>query len=74
MNCVPPYGTRGHGKVKIIEHMGKNILQILIDKYLGKKTSTLSECLKMNSENEVAIQITPEKIFTYDYSKRMRDI
>ena len=71
----PPYrGIRGHGKVKIIEHMGKDILQILIDKYLGKKTSALSEFLKMNSENEVAIQITPEKIFTYDYSKRMKGI
>jgi len=71
----PPYrGIRGHGKVKIIEHMGKDILQILIEKYLGKKTSTLSEFLKMNSENEVAIQITPEKIFTYDYSKRMKGI
>jgi nitroimidazol reductase NimA-like FMN-containing flavoprotein (pyridoxamine 5'-phosphate oxidase superfamily) len=71
----PPYrGVRGHGKVKVIEHMGKNILEILIDKYLGKKISTLSEFLRNNSENEVAIEITPEKLFTYDYSKRMKGV
>lgn len=70
----PPYrGIRGHGNVKVIEHMGKDILVILIDKYLGKKISTLSEFLRNNSENEVAIEITPEKLFTYDYSKRMKD-
>ncbi len=71
----PPYrGVRGHGKVKVIEHMGKDILGILIDKYLGKKISTLSEFLRNNSENEVAIEITPEKLFTYDYSKRMKGV
>ena len=71
----PPYrGMRGHGKAKVIEHMGKDILDILIDKYLGNKISTLSEFLRNNSENEVAIEISPEKLFTYDYSKRMKDV
>ena len=71
----PPYrGIRGHGKVKIIDNVGKDILKVLIDKYLGNKISTLSEFLKSNSENEVAIEITPDKLLTYDYSKRMKDI
>lgn len=71
----PPYrGMRGHGKAKIIGTMGKDILNILIDKYLGNKISTLSEFLKNNSENEVAIEISPYKLFTYDYSKRMKDV
>ena len=70
----PPYrGVRGHGKVKVIDGMGKEILEILINKYLGKKISTLSEFLRTNSENETAIEITPDKIITYDYSKRMKD-
>jgi nitroimidazol reductase NimA-like FMN-containing flavoprotein (pyridoxamine 5'-phosphate oxidase superfamily) len=70
----PPYrGVRGHGKVKVIEEMGKEVLEILIDKYLGKKISRLSEFLRINSENEAAIEITPQKIFTYDYSKRMKN-
>jgi len=71
----PPYrGIRGHGQVKVVEHLGKDILNILIEKYLGKKISTLSEFLRNNSDNEVAVEITPEKIFTYDYSKRMKDV
>lgn len=71
----PPYrGMRGHGKAKVIEHIGKDILDILIEKYLGNKISTLSEFLRNNSENEVAIEISPEQLFTYDYSKRMKDV
>jgi len=70
----PPYrGVRGHGKVKIIENMGTSILEILIDKYLGNKISKLSEFLRNNSENEVAIEISPDRLHTYDYSKRMKD-
>jgi len=71
----PPYrGIRGHGKVKIIEDIGKDILEILIEKYLGNKISTLSKFLRNNLENEIAIEITYDKLLTYDYSKRMRDI
>jgi hypothetical protein len=43
-------------------------------KYLGEKKSILSEYLKNNAKTEVAIEITPEKIFNYDYSKRMKDV
>ncbi|EGG42999.1 hypothetical protein Nlim_0049 [Candidatus Nitrosarchaeum limnium SFB1] len=71
----PPYkGIRGYGQAKIVENIGENILNILIDKYLGKKISTLSEFLKRNSDTEVAIEITPKKLNTYDYSKRMKDV
>lgn len=71
----PPYkGIRGYGQAKIVESIGENILNILIDKYLGKKISTLSEFLKRNSDTEVAIEITPKKLNTYDYSKRMKDV
>lgn len=71
----PPYrGMRGHGKAKVIENMGNDVLDILINKYLGNKISTLSEFLRNNSENEVAIEISPERLFTYDYSKRMKGV
>ena len=72
---TPPYkGTRGEGKAKILEDMGENVLNQLIEKYLGKKESTLSEFLKSKAGSEVAIEITPNKIFYFDYSRRMRDI
>jgi nitroimidazol reductase NimA-like FMN-containing flavoprotein (pyridoxamine 5'-phosphate oxidase superfamily) len=71
----PPYkGTRGTGIAKIIPSDGERILSILMAKYLGEKKSTLSEYLKSNTKTEVAIEITPQKIFNYDYSKRMKDV
>ena len=71
----PPYkGIRGEGTAKILDQKGKEILEILIQKYLGEKESTLSNFLKNNSNTEVAIEISPQKIFNYDYSKRMKDI
>ena len=70
----PPYkGVRGDGIVKIIEEKGIEILETLMKKYLGEKESTLSKFLRENSKSEVAIEITPNKLFNYDYSKRMKD-
>ena len=71
----PPYkGSRGEGIVKIIPSKGPEILHILVKKYLGEKESTLSKFLESHSKNEIAIEITPKKIFHYDYSKRMKGI
>ena len=71
----PPYkGSRGEGTVKIIPSKGSEILKMLIKKYLGDKESKLSKFLTSHSKNEIAIEITPRKIFHYDYSKRMKGI
>jgi hypothetical protein len=71
----PPYkGTRGEGTVKIMSEKGPDILNVLIEKYLGKKDSILSKFLKQKASSEVAIEITPQKMFHYDYTKRMKDI
>ena len=69
----PPYkGIRGKGFVRIFEDEGSKVLSILIDKYLEKKESKLSQFLERNSKTEVAIEITPRSIFNYDYSERMK--
>ena len=71
----PPYkGSRGEGIAKVLPAKGQEILEILIRKYLGENESTLSKFLKRNSKTEIAIEITPQKIFRYDYSKRMEGI
>ncbi len=71
----PPYkGTRGSGVAKIVEDRGEEILNLVMKKYLGDKVSTLQKILKKNSKNEVAIEITPKKLFHYDYSTRMKDV
>ena len=69
----PPYkGIRGEGSVKILSRKGKSILTVLINKYLGKKNSHLSNFLEKNSSTEVAIEIEPKNVVRYDYSKRMK--
>ena len=69
----PPYkGVRGEGNVQILNETGPYVLDLLMEKYLGEKESTLSKFLRDNSKTEVAIEITPQKIFHYDYSKRMK--
>ena len=71
----PPYKvSRVERTVKIIPSKGSEILKMLIKKYLGDKESTLSKFLTSHSKNEIAIEITPRKIFHYDYSKRMKGI
>jgi len=71
----PPYkGSRGNGVAKIIESDGERILSLLMTKYLGDKPSILSRYLKNNIKTEVAIEITPKKVFNYDYSKRMKGV
>ena len=69
----PPYkGIRGEGIIQIKNETGAYVLDLLIQKYLGEKESNLSKFLRNNSKTEVAIEITPQKIFQYDYSKRMK--
>jgi len=71
----PPYkGIRGEGNVQFLNKTGAYVLDLLIDKYLGEKESTLSKFLKNNSKDEIAIEITPQKVFNYDYSERMKDM
>jgi len=69
----PPYrGVRGRGTVNLLDSLGGCILDALIEKYIIKDSS-LSYALKQKSEDEIAIEITPQKFFTYDYSKRMKN-
>ena len=71
----PPYKVvRVQGTAKILDAKGAEILNVLIDKYLGEKESTLSKFLKNNSKTETAIELTLQKVINYDYSKRMKDV
>jgi nitroimidazol reductase NimA-like FMN-containing flavoprotein (pyridoxamine 5'-phosphate oxidase superfamily) len=70
----PPYrGVRGKGRVRLSEEMGPKVLRILMDKYDIKKNSTLGKFLLSNINNEMVIEIEPVKLFTWDYSDRMKD-
>ena len=70
---IPPYrGIRGQGKTIIKKELGIEILQTVIEKYLQKKDKDLTTYLLKSKEKEVAIEITPIKIFYWDYTNRMK--
>ena len=70
----PPYkGVRGQGQVKLRKDIAIQILELLIDRYLGNRDSSLAKLLLEKRDNELAIEITPINLFTWDYSKRMKD-
>ena len=71
----PPYqGVRGTADVEIIGQAGAETLERLIERYLKSDQSELAQWLLSRSETEVALRITPKRFFTWDYSKRMKDI
>jgi nitroimidazol reductase NimA-like FMN-containing flavoprotein (pyridoxamine 5'-phosphate oxidase superfamily) len=70
---IPPYrGVRGHGIARINESRGKEILEILLDRYGIGRSSPLGKVLLSKSDDEVAIEIQPVRIFNWDYTRRMR--
>jgi len=71
----PPYcGIRGQALASIDQHRGGEILGLLLDRYLGGRESALAETLLKNSADEVAIRLDPVKIFSWDFSERMKGI
>jgi general stress protein 26 len=71
----PPYcGVRGQAIATLDEEMGEQILEQLLERYLGGTDNTLSRNLLEKSENEVAIILKPVNAFTWDFSDRMEDV
>ena len=69
-----PYkGIRGHGTVKLREDIAVDILNLLIDRFIGNRESFLSRYLLKRKNDEIAIEISPTKLFPWDYSKRMNN-
>ena len=69
----PPYiGIRGNANVILRKDVAADTLKKLITRYLGNEDSSLAKLLLSQSDNEVAIQIVPFQIFTWDYSDRMK--
>ena len=70
----PPYcGVRGQGMVTLDSQLGPEILQHLLIRYLGSTDSPLARRLLAQSQLEVAIIIQPIKVFTWNYTSRMKD-
>jgi hypothetical protein len=71
----PPYcGVRGQAIASIDETIGGEVLNLLLERYLGSTNNSLARNLLAKLDEEVAIVLKPVNVFTWDFSSRMRDI
>ena len=70
----PPYkGIRGQGRIKIDLKKGDIILEALLDKYNVRTDSKLAKFLLSRIKDEVALIIKPNQLYSWDFSKRMKN-
>ncbi|MFB6165338.1 MAG: pyridoxamine 5'-phosphate oxidase family protein [Haloarculaceae archaeon] len=68
----PPYcGVRGNGTAALSADDRKATLRALIERYLGDIDSTLAEWLLADDREEIRVRITPEVLYSWDYTDRM---
>ena len=68
---APYKGVRGRGKVSITGAVNNPVLPLLVDKYLGSRTSPLAFSLLSREETELTLVIKPSWMTSWDYSRRM---
>jgi hypothetical protein len=72
---LPPYcGIRGQAKARVDPEIGLEILEDLLDRYLGGHNNPLAEKLLEGAEDEVALVLTPVNCFQWDFSQRMASV
>jgi hypothetical protein len=72
---LPPYcGVRGQAIASIDEKIGAEILEGLLERYLGSTDNALGRNLLAKSNQEVAIILKPVSVYTWDFSSRMKDV
>ena len=70
----PPYcGVRGRGSTTVVPDDDKSTLRGLLERYLGGTDSALARQLLDPDRDEVAIRIDPERVYSWDFTDRMRD-
>jgi nitroimidazol reductase NimA-like FMN-containing flavoprotein (pyridoxamine 5'-phosphate oxidase superfamily) len=68
----PPYrGVRGQALASLHDERGPETLALLIDLYLGDRTSELARWLLGRAESETAIALEPRSLVSWDYRERM---
>lgn len=72
---TPPYcGLRGQARARIDPGLGGEILDELIQRYLGGEDNQLARNLLKYREEEVALVLTPVTLFQWDFSSRMEQV
>lgn len=68
----PPYkGVRGRGRATVSPDEDKELLRALLERYLGGTDNPTGNRLLRPERDEVRLRIEPERLYTWDYSKRM---
>lgn len=71
----PPYrGVRGNGRAEIGPDPDKAVLRSLLERYLDGTDSRLANRLLDDDREEVAIRLEPDRLYSWDFSDRMRDV
>ena len=71
---APPYrGVRGSGRARVVEDRGVEMLERLLGRYRVDRDSEFARWLWSRREDEVALRIDPERLFTWDFGDRMGD-
>jgi hypothetical protein len=72
---LPPYcGVRGQAKAEIDPDLGPQVLEDLLNRYLGDLENPLAQTLLKNQQNEVAIVLDPVNSFRWDFTPRMQEV
>lgn len=69
---MPYCGLRGQARAAIDRVQGPEILEKLLDRYLGGTGSPLAQKLLAKSETEAALILEPVNLFTWDFTPRMK--
>jgi hypothetical protein len=68
----PPYsGIRGRALASIDDTRGKEVLDQVLLRYLGSLEVPLAKQLRADSDEEVAIVLDLQMVYSWDYTKRM---
>jgi nitroimidazol reductase NimA-like FMN-containing flavoprotein (pyridoxamine 5'-phosphate oxidase superfamily) len=71
----PPYcGVRGQGDATLAPTGGAEMLETLLQRYLGSTDSALARWLLSRAAQELLITVTPQRLFSWDYRQRMTDL
>ena len=70
---APPYhGVRGQGRASLHPAEGAAILARLLERYAINPASDLARMLTAKADQEIAIRITPDRLTSWDFRRRMQ--
>lgn len=70
----PPYrGVRGQAMARLEPEGAGELLEGLLDRYLGSTDSSLGRFLLARADEELVVRLRPTWIASWDYTRRMED-